>query len=75
MATKLKSTKNKNKTRKSAAKRFLVTGGKVPKVMRRSQHTRHLQSSKSKRQQRALKQENVVEGKMHKKVLQMLGQA
>lgn len=66
-------TKTKHKTHKAAARRFKVTG--TGKVVRRSQHTRHLQSNKTKRQQRALKLEKVVEGKMSKKILQMLGQA
>lgn len=65
--------KNKQKTDKSAKRRFKVTAS--GKVLRRSQHTRHLQSNKSKKTQRALKQENLVEGKMKKKILQMLGQA
>ena len=63
----------KHKTHKAAARRFKVTG--TGKVMRRSQHTRHLQSKKTKKQQRSLKLEKVVVGKMHKKILQMLGQA
>ena len=66
-------TKAKNKTHKSTARRFKVTAG--GKVLHRSQHIRHLRSNKSKRQLRALKQDNEVEGKMKKKVLQMLGQA
>lgn len=66
-------TKSKAKTHKAAARRFKVTG--TGKVMRRSQLTKHIQGKKSKRRQRALKQENLVEGKMKKKVLQMLGKA
>lgn len=70
---KIMATKVKNKTHKSTARRFKVTA--TGKVQHRSQHIRHLRSAKSKKQMRALKQMNTVEGKMEKKILQMLGQA
>lgn len=73
MAKRVRTNKIKPRTRKSAASRFKVTAG--GKVLHRSHHIRHLRSNKSKKQLRALKQMKAVEGKMEKKVLQMLGQA
>lgn len=65
--------KAKQKTRKSAARRFALS--KNGKVMRRSHTIRHLRSSKSNSQIRRLKTMKVVEGAMEKKVKQMLGVA
>lgn len=61
----------KQKTRKSAAKRFKIT--KKGKVLHRSHHLRHLRSKKSKRRIRGLKQMKVVVGKYEKKIKRMLG--
>lgn len=63
--------KNKQKTRKGAAKRFKVT--KTGKVLHRSQKIRHLRSVKSKNQIRRLKQMKELKGTMAKKVKKMLG--
>lgn len=65
--------KNKNRTRKSAASRFKLTKG--GKVLHRSQLIRHLRASKSNAQIRRLKTMKEVEGEFAKKVKQMLGQA
>lgn len=61
----------KQRTRKSAAKRFKVT--KSGKLLHRSHHIRHLKSNKSARQVRKLNRMKEVEGTMKKKVKQMLG--
>lgn len=63
----------KNKTHKSAARRFVLT--KNGKVLHRSHMIRHLRSSKSNSQIRRLKTMKNVEGAMLKKVKQMLGKA
>lgn len=63
----------KHRTHKGAAKRFKVTKG--GKLLHRSQGIRHLKSKKSSKSIRSLNQMNVVEGKMDKKVKQMLGLA
>ena len=65
--------KSKQRTRKSAAKRFKVTANN--KVLHRSQKIRHLKVHKSKRRQRRLKQLKQVVGVMGKKILKMLGKA
>jgi len=65
--------KNKQKSHKSAVKRFKVTKG--GKVMHRSQKIRHLKSSKSKRQLRSLRLEKSVEGRMKVKIKKLLGKA
>ncbi len=62
--------KNKQKTRKSAAKRFKVT--KTGKVLHRQQQIRHLRTKKGKRRLRRLKQMKEVTGKMKDKVKKML---
>lgn len=62
---------SKQKTRKSAAKRFRVS--KKGKVMHRSHYTRHLRSKKSKRQLRSLKQTKKLQGRVATKVKKMLG--
>lgn len=61
----------KQRTDKSAAKRFKVTGS--GKVLHRSHYLRHLRASKSKRQVRDLKQLKEADGEIGKKVLRMLG--
>lgn len=63
--------KNKQKTRKSAAKRFKVT--KNGKVLYRSQGQRHLKTTKSKRRLRSLKTVKQMHKKQRIKILQMLG--
>ncbi len=61
----------KQKTRKSAAKRFKVT--KNGKLLHRSQFIRHLKSKKNKRRQRSLNQPKQVTGRYEHKIKQMLG--
>jgi large subunit ribosomal protein L35 len=61
----------KQRTDKSAAKRFKITG--TGKVLHRSHYLRHLRASKSKRQVRDLKQLKEAQGEIGKKVLRMLG--
>jgi large subunit ribosomal protein L35 len=61
----------KQKSRKSAVKRFKVT--KNGKVLHRSQHIRHLRSKKSKSQIRRLKRMKRVTGKYEKKLKKMMG--
>lgn len=62
--------KNKQKTRKSAVKRFKLT--KSGKILHRAHGARHLKSNKSKKQLRHLKQLRSVEGVFKKKVTRML---
>lgn len=64
-------TKIKQKTRKSAVKRFKVTSS--GKVLHRSQKIRHLKAGKSKRKQRALNLDKSVEGTMKTKIKKLLG--
>jgi large subunit ribosomal protein L35 len=64
---------SKQRTDKSAAKRFKVT--KTGKVLHRSHYLRHLRNSKSKRQIRDLKTMKPLIGVFEKKVKQMLGVA
>ena len=61
----------KQRTRKSAAKRFKVT--KNGKVLHRSHNIRHLRNKKSKRQVRSLKTMKQVTGTHEKKIKKMLG--
>ncbi len=63
--------KQKQKTKKSAAKRFKVT--KTGKVLHRQKGIRHLRAKKSKRRIRRMKQMKEVFGKYKKKILKMLG--
>ncbi|MCL4364159.1 50S ribosomal protein L35 [Patescibacteria group bacterium] len=63
--------KNKQKTRKSAVKRFNVSKG--GKVLHRSKGFRHLKSKKNKKWLRRLKKMNPVQGKYKRKLLKMLG--
>jgi large subunit ribosomal protein L35 len=61
----------KQKTRKSAAKRFKVT--RTGKVIHRAQGMRHLRRKKSKRQIRGFRTPRVITGRLAKKIKQMLG--
>jgi large subunit ribosomal protein L35 len=63
--------KNKQKTRKSAAKRFKITGG--GKLLHRSKGFRHLRSKKNKKWLRNAKRMKSVVGKFKQKLLKMLG--
>jgi large subunit ribosomal protein L35 len=63
--------KNKQKTRKSAAKRFKITAKGL--VLHRSQGFRHLRSKKSKRTLRRLKMMKKTEGRFKIKIKKMLG--
>ena len=65
--------KYKQKTRKSAAARFKITG--TGKVMRRRQNSRHLRRKKSKKTIRKHRLLATVTGKYAKKVKQMMGLA
>lgn len=60
----------KQKTRKSAAKRFKVTKNK--KLLHRSQQLRHLRAGKSKRRIRSLKRMKQLTGTFEKKMKKML---
>lgn len=62
--------KNKQKTRKSAAKRFIVTKG--GKVLHRSKGFRHLKSKKNKKWLRKMKKMSQVKGSYKRKLLKML---
>ncbi|KKQ01405.1 MAG: 50S ribosomal protein L35 [Candidatus Roizmanbacteria bacterium GW2011_GWA2_36_23] len=62
---------SKQKTRKSAVKRFKIT--KNGKVMHRSQGIRHLQANKSKKRIRRMRQMKTVEGAFKNKLLRMMG--
>ncbi|OGK19630.1 hypothetical protein A2866_06690 [Candidatus Roizmanbacteria bacterium RIFCSPHIGHO2_01_FULL_39_8] len=63
----------KQRTHKSAAKRFRVT--KRGKILHRSHYSRHLRSTKSKRQIRSLKLMKTVKGAYVKKLMRLLGKA
>lgn len=63
--------KNKQKTRKSALKRFKVTP--KGKVLNRGQGFRHLRGKKNKSWLRRKKRLLEVSGRMKRKVLMMLG--
>ncbi len=60
----------KQRTRKSAAKRYKIT--KKGKLLHRSLSLRHLRSKRSKRQIRRLKSMKRVYGKYEKKIKKML---
>lgn len=61
----------KQKTRKSASKRFKIT--KTGKVLHRSHGARHLKTQKTKKQLRSLKQMKEVKGKFKRKIKKMIG--
>jgi large subunit ribosomal protein L35 len=61
----------KQKTRKSAIKRFKIT--KSGKVLHRHHYLRHLRSQKSKRHLRRLKETVQVTGRYEKKIKRMMG--
>ncbi len=61
----------KQKTRKSAAKRFKITGS--GKIFRRTQNMRHLRANKSKKAKRNYRRLTQVTGATAKKVRKMLG--
>lgn len=63
--------KNKQKTRKSALKRFKVTA--KGKLLHRGKGFRHLRSKKNKKWLRRLKKLVSVKGNYKKKILKMLG--
>ena len=63
--------KNKQKTRKSAVKRFKLTGRGL--VLHRGQGFRHLRGKKSKKWLRRQKKLKSVEGRFKTKVKKMLG--
>jgi len=63
--------KTKQKSRKSAVKRFKVTG--TGKILHRGQGFRHLRSKKGKRKLRRLKQMKSVQGTFKRKLRKMLG--
>ncbi len=63
--------KIKNKSHKSAVKRFKMT--KNGKILHRSQGFRHLRSKKGKRNLRRLKQMKEVFGRYKRKLKKMLG--
>jgi large subunit ribosomal protein L35 len=65
--------KYKQKTRKSAAARFKVTGS--GKLLRRRQNSRHLRRKKSKKTIRKYRILTEVTGKYAKKIKQMMGLA
>lgn len=65
--------KYKQKTRKSAAARFKVTGS--GKLMRRRQNSRHLRRKKSKKTIRKYRLPIEITGKYAKKIKRMLGLA
>lgn len=62
---------SKQKTRKSAAKRFMIT--KTGKILHRSQYLRHLRSKKNKKRIRSLKMMKKITGQYRKKIKKMLG--
>lgn len=64
---------SKQKTRKSAAKRFKLT--KNGKLLHRSQYLRHLRSTKSSAQKRRFRKLKLVTGTIAKKIKKMLGKA
>lgn len=62
---------SKQRTHKSASKRFKITAG--GKILHRSHKLRHLRSSKSKRQVRSLKTLKEVTGTFKPKIERLLG--
>lgn len=69
----MKKAKTKQRTHKSASKRFKLTA--TGKVMHRKHGARHLISNKSKRQVRRLRTMSVVEGRFEKKIKKLLAVA
>lgn len=67
-----KKKKQKQKTRKSIATRFKVTGS--GKIIRRGSHIRHLRRKKKKSQVRAQKIPKEVTGIWKKKIKKLLGE-
>jgi large subunit ribosomal protein L35 len=63
--------KNKQKVRKSAAKRFKISAR--GKVLHRSKGFRHLKAKKNKKWLRRMKKMNKVNGANKRRVLKMLG--
>lgn len=63
--------KIKVKTKKSAAKRFKISGS--GKILHRSQGFRHLRSKKNKRWLRRAKKLKSITGTLKQKLLRMLG--
>ena len=61
----------KQKTRKSATKRFKITG--TGKILRRRNFTRHLRVKKSAKQKRRLKKQIAVNPTYAKKLSKVLG--
>jgi len=61
----------KQKTKKSAAKRFRIT--KTGKVLHRSSFSRHLRKSKSKTQKKKYKKMKKLKGTMAKKIKKIMG--
>ncbi len=62
--------KKKQKTKKSAVKRFKLT--KKGKLLHRSHYLKHLRAKKSKKRIRRLKQMKQVRGKYQQKIKKML---
>lgn len=62
---------NKQKTKKSLAKRFKITAN--GKVMHQSAFSRHLKKSKSKTQKGKYKKPQQLNGRMAKKIKKALG--
>jgi large subunit ribosomal protein L35 len=63
----------KQKTRKSALKRFKFT--KTGKVLRRSSFARHLRRNKSKRQLRKFKTVSLVTGRIARRIRRLAARA
>jgi len=63
----------KQKTRKSASKRFKIT--KTGKVLRRVSFGRHLRSSKTSSQKRGFRKNRLVTGRIARRVKRMMAQA
>ena len=61
----------KQKTKKSAAKRFKITA--TGKILHRHQGIRHLRSKKNKKWLRRMKKMNEIKGSYKKKIKKMLG--
>lgn len=61
----------KQKTRKSALKRFKIT--KTGKILHRKHGARHLKSQKTEKRLRSLKQMGEVKGSFKRKIKKMLG--
>lgn len=62
---------NKQKTKKSAVKRFKITA--TGKILHRHQGFRHLKSKKNKKWLRRMKKMNEIKGTYKKKIKKMLG--